>query len=98
VVARNECVLKMHAPSLTAPGQPGEIIRDHTIHAGLAHGLLAEFSGTRCAAGAEQRSVLQSSLGDVFGNRFGRSEMDADGAVAVTFLIDSENGLVAVQR
>jgi len=52
VVARSEWVLKMRA-FLDRAGQPFQIIRDHPVHAGIAHGLLAKLVRARRPPGAE---------------------------------------------
>src|SRR5215471_15799609 len=81
---------------LDRAGQLGQVISDHAVHAGFTHYLFTEFITARCPAGAEQRSSLNLGFSDVFGNGLSHGEMDADGAVAVTFLINSERGLVAI--
>ena len=48
------------------------------------------------APGAKNWPRLQTCLGEVFDQRLGGGEMDADGAVLVAFLVDGEGGLFAV--
>jgi len=67
-----------------------------SVHAGLAHGLVAKLIAVGRAASPKNRPALKSSFPKVFGKRLGSGEMDADGAVAVTFLVDGEGGLLAV--
>ena len=59
-------------------GQPG----DDAVHAGLAHGLVVKL-GACTAPRPENLARLQAGLGEVFGQRLGGGEMDADGAVLV---------------
>jgi hypothetical protein len=81
---------------LDRPRQLCHIAGDDSVHAGLAHGLVTKLIAMGRAAGPENRPALKSSFPKVFGKRLGSGEMDADGAVAVAFLVDGEGGLVAV--
>ena len=81
---------------LDRPRQLRHVACNDSVHAGLAHGLVTKLIAVGRAPSPENRPSRKSSFPKVFGKRLGRSEMDADGAVAVAFLVDGEGGLVAV--
>jgi hypothetical protein len=81
---------------LNRTGQPGQIIGDDPVHAGLAHGVFAELVDTRRPARAEKRPAFELGLPDVLGNSLGGGEMDADGAVVVAFFTYGEGGFFAI--
>src|SRR6266478_6076418 len=81
---------------LDRPGKLRDVARNHAIHAGLAHGFVAELSAVDSSPRPENRSRLQAGFREVFGERLGGGEMDADGAVLVAFLVDGKRGLFAV--
>src|SRR5216683_3466233 len=81
---------------LDRPGQLCHVACNDSVHAGLAHGLVTKLIAVGRAASPENRPGRKSSFPKVFGKRLGGGEMDADGAVAVAFLVDGEGGLVAV--
>ena len=81
---------------LDRPRQLCHVAGNDSVHAGLAHGFVAKLIAVGRAASPENRSGRKSSFPKVFGKRLGGGEMDADGAVAVAFLVDGEGGLVAV--
>jgi hypothetical protein len=83
-------------PFLDRSRQLFHVACNDPIHAGLAHGLLAEFIALRRGPGPEERAGLESSLFEVFGNRLGGGEMDADGVVLVALLVDGQRGLLTV--
>ena len=81
---------------LDRPRQLCHVACNDSVHAGLAHGLVAKLIAVGRAASPENRPSRKSSFPKVFGKGLGGGEMDADGAVAVAFLVDGEGGLVAV--
>jgi hypothetical protein len=81
---------------LDRPGQLCHVACNDSVHAGLAHGLVTKLIAVGRAASPENRPGRKSSFPKVFGKRLGGGEMDADGAVAVAFLVDGEGGHVAV--
>src|SRR5712692_9750425 len=80
---------------LDRPRQLCHVAGNDSVHAGLAHGLVTKLIAVGRAASPENRPALKSSFPKVFGNRLGCGEMDADGAVAVAFLVASQRGLIA---
>lgn len=47
-------------------------------------------------AGAKERPGRDAGVGEVLGDGIGGSEVHADGAALVAFLVEAERGLVAV--
>jgi len=80
---------------LNLPRQLCDVADNDSVH-GLAHGLVTKLIAVGHAPRPENRPGRKSSFPNVFGKRLGGGKMDADGAVAVAFLVNGESGLLAI--
>ena len=77
-------------------GQPFQIAHGQAVHGPFGHAVIGQSLRMRSQARPEQRPAFDLGRRDVFGDRFGRREVDALGLHFVALELGTQRCLIAI--